>query len=154
SATLDGARIARLLSDAPVITSAGRAFDVDTRHIARDTREPIERQVVDVVARALRAEPGSILVFLPGAAEIRRCETSLRERVADPALDIVPLFGALDADTQDRAIGRAPEGRRKVVLATSIAETSLTIEGVRIVIDSGLARVPRYEPDVGFTRLE
>ena len=80
--------------------------------------------------------------------------TLLRERVHDAAIDIVPLFGALDADVQDRAIAPAPPGRRKVVLATSIAETSLTIEGVRIVVDCGLARVPRYEPDVGLTRLE
>ena len=93
-------------------------------------------------------------MFLPGAAEIRRTETLLRERIDDPAVDIVALFGALDAATQDRAIAPAPPGHRKIVLATSIAETSLTIEGVRIVIDSGLARVPRYEPDVGLTRLE
>ncbi len=106
------------------------------------------------MARALRAEPGSVLVFLPGQAEIRRTETLLKERVSDPAVDIVTLYGALDAQTQDRAISPAPAGRRKVVLATSIAETSLTIEGVRIVIDCGLARVPRYEPDVGLTRLE
>jgi ATP-dependent helicase HrpB len=154
SATLDGARLARLLDNAPVITSEGRAFAVDTRYVARDPGKPIETQVADTVTRALRAETGSILVFLPGAAEIRRCETLLRERPSDPAVDIVPLFGALEADVQDRAIAPAPAGRRKVVLATSIAETSLTIEGVRIVIDSGLARVPRYEPDVGLTRLE
>ncbi len=109
--------------------------------------------MADAVMRALRAEPGSVLAFLPGAAEIRRTETLLRERV-DAATDVVALYGALDADTQDRAIAPAPAGRRKVVLATSIAETSLTIEGVRIVVDSGLARVPRYEPDVGLTRLE
>ena len=154
SATLDGARVARLLDNAPVIASEGRAFQVDTRYLARDPGKPIETQVADTVTRALRAEAGSILVFLPGAAEIRRCETLLRERTSDPALDIVPLFGALEADVQDRAIAPSPAGRRKVVLATSIAETSLTIEGVRIVIDSGLARVPRYEPDVGLTRLE
>ena len=109
--------------------------------------------MAEAVTRALRAEPGSILAFLPGAAEIRRTETLLKERV-DAATDVVALFGALDAETQDRAISPAPPGRRKVVLATSIAETSLTIEGVRIVVDSGLARVPRYEPDVGLTRLE
>ncbi len=102
----------------------------------------------------LRADTGSALVFLPGAAEIRRTETLLKERVTDPNVDIVALFGALDAREQDRAISPAPAGRRKVVLATSIAETSLTIEGVRVVIDSGLSRVPRYEPDVGLTRLE
>ena len=154
SATLDGARVAALLGDAPVIESAGRAFPVDTRYLGRDPQAPIERQVADAAARALRADAGSLLVFLPGAAEIRRTETLLRERVNDPAVDIVPLYGALDADVQDRAIAPAPPGRRKVVLATSIAETSLTIDGVRVVIDSGLARVPRYEPDVGLTRLE
>ena len=104
--------------------------------------------------RALRADGGSILAFLPGAAEIRRTETRLREAVTDPAIGIYPLFGALDADVQDAAISPAPAGHRKVVLATSIAETSITIDGVRVVIDSGLARVPRYEPDVGLTRLE
>jgi len=154
SATIDGARVGKLLGGAPVIESAGRAFPVATRYLGRDTQVPIERQVADAAERALRAEPGSVLVFLPGAAEIRRTETALRERVADPAIDVVPLYGALDADVQDRAIAPAPPGRRKVVLATSIAETSLTIEGVRVVIDSGLARVPRYEPDVGLTRLE
>jgi ATP-dependent helicase HrpB len=103
---------------------------------------------------ALLAEQGSVLAFLPGAGEIRRAETLLRERISDPATDIVALFGALEAEVQDRAIAPSPSGRRKVVLSTAIAETSLTIEGVRIVIDSGLARVPRYEPDVGLTRLE
>lgn len=154
SATLDGARVARLLGDAPVIESAGRAFAVETRYLGRDPRTPIERQVAEAVLRALRTEPGSVLVFLPGAAEIRRTETLLKERISDAAVDVVSLYGALDAAMQDRAIAPAPQGRRKVVLATSIAETSLTIEGVRIVIDSGLARVPRYEPDVGLTRLE
>jgi ATP-dependent helicase HrpB len=154
SATLDGARVAKLLGEAPVIESAGRAFPVETRYLGRDARLPIEPQVADAVARAVRADAGSLLVFLPGAAEIRRTEALVRERVGDGAIDIVPLHGALDADVQDRAIAPAPPGQRKVVLATSIAETSLTIEGVRVVIDCGLARVPRYEPDVGLTRLE
>jgi ATP-dependent helicase HrpB len=154
SATLDGARVAKLLGDAPVVESEGRAFPVETRYLGRDTREPIERQVADAVARALRAEAGSALVFLPGQAEIRRTETFLKERIDDPSVDVVTLYGALDAQTQDRAISPAPKGRRKAVLATSIAETSLTIQGVRIVVDGGLARVPRYEPDVGVTRLE
>jgi ATP-dependent helicase HrpB len=154
SATLDGARVAALLGDAPVVTSEGRAFPVETRYLSRDPRDRIERPVADAVQRALRADPGSLLVFLPGAAEIRRTETLLKEQVRDPNVDIVALFGALDARDQDRAISPAPAGRRKVVLATSIAETSLTIEGVRVVIDSGLSRVPRYEPDVGLTRLE
>ena len=154
SATLDGARVAALLGDAPVVESEGRAFPVETRYLGRDARARIEPQVADAVLRALRADTGSVLVFLPGAAEIRRTETLLRERVSDPAVDIVALYGALDARDQDRAIDPASPGKRKVVLATSIAETSLTIEGVRVVIDSGLARVPRYEPDVALTRLE
>ena len=154
SATLDSARVGKLLGSAPVIESSGRAFPVETRYLGRDAGAPIERQVADAVMRAVRGDAGSLLVFLPGAAEIRRTEALLRERLDDPALDIVPLYGALDADVQDRAIAPAPSGRRKVVLATSIAETSLTIEGVRVVVDCGLARVPRYEPDVGLTRLE
>ena len=154
SATLDGARVAALLDDAPVVESEGRAFPVETRYLGRDARARIEQQVADAVTRGLRADTGSLLVFLPGAGEIRRTETLLKERVSDPNTDIVALFGALDAREQDRAISPSPSGRRKVVLATSIAETSLTIEGVRVVIDSGLSRVPRYEPDVGLTRLE
>jgi ATP-dependent helicase HrpB len=154
SATLDGARVGKLLGDAPVIASEGRAFPVETRYLGRKVDVPIERQMADAIASALRADPGSVLAFLPGAAEIRRTQNFLGERVHDPAVEIVPLFGALDAAVQDRAIAPAPKGSRKVVLATSIAETSLTIEGVRIVVDCGLARVPRYEPDIGLTRLE
>src|SRR5438045_3512453 len=131
-----------------------RAFAVDTRYLGRDPRVPIERQVADAASSVLRTERGSVLAFLPGGAEIRRAQALLAERIADPSVDIVALHGALDPQMQDRAIAPAPPGRRKVVLATSIAETSLTIEGVRIVIDCGLARVPRYEPDVGLTRLE
>jgi len=154
SATLDGARVAGLLGSAPVIASEGRAFAVETRYLGRDPREPIERQVAAAAAAVLRAERGSVLAFLPGGAEIRRAQRMLAERVTDPSVDVVPLYGALDRDLQDRAIAPAPASRRKVVVATSIAETSITIEGVRIVIDCGLARVPRYEPDVGVTRLE
>ncbi|MEH2510978.1 ATP-dependent helicase HrpB [Nitrobacteraceae bacterium AZCC 1564] len=154
SATLDGARIAKLLGDAPIVESEGRAFPVETRYVGRKPDVSVERQVADVIATALRADAGSVLAFLPGAAEIRRTQNTLSERLNDPSTEIVPLFGALDAGVQDRAIAPAPKGQRKVVLATSIAETSLTIEGVRIVVDSGLARVPRYEPDIGLTRLE
>jgi ATP-dependent helicase HrpB len=154
SATLDGARVAKLLSDAPVVESKGRAFPVETRYLSRKVDVPLERQMADSIAQALRADPGSVLAFLPGAAEIRRTQNFLGERVQDASTEIVPLFGALDASVQDRAIAPAPKGSRKVVLATSIAETSLTIESVRIVVDSGLARVPRYEPDIGLTRLE
>ncbi len=154
SATLDGARVAKLLGDCPVIASEGRAFPVETRYLGRKPDVQIERQMADAIATALRADSGSVLAFLPGAAEIRRTQNFLSERVSDPNTEIVPLFGALDAGVQDRAISPPPKGQRKVVLATSIAETSLTIEGVRIVVDSGMARVPRYEPDIGLTRLE
>jgi ATP-dependent helicase HrpB len=154
SATLDGARVARLLGNAPVVESLGRAFAVETRYLGRKADAPLERQMADAIATSLRADAGSVLAFLPGAAEIRRTQTFLAERVHDASIEIVPLFGALDAAVQDRAIAPAPKGTRKVVLATSIAETSLTIEGVRIVVDCGLARVPRYEPDIGLTRLE
>ena len=152
SATIDGARVAELLGGAPVIAAQGRAFPVETRYLGRDARA-IEQQMADAIARATRADPGSLLAFLPGAAEIRRTRALLEGRV-DPSIDVVALFGALAAEEQDRAIAPAAAGRRKIVLATAIAETSITIAGVRIVIDSGLARVPRYEPDVGVTRLE
>jgi ATP-dependent helicase HrpB len=154
SATIDGARVAKLLRGAPVIESQGRAFPVETRHLPRDARDPVEKPAAAAVMRALQADKGSVVVFLPGAAEIRRTETLLRERISDPAVEVHTLFGGLEQQEQDRAIAPTPRGRRKIVLATSIAETSLTIEGVSIVIDSGLARVPRYEPDVGLTRLE
>ena len=114
----------------------------------------IEDEVARVTLDALANESGSILVFLPGQGEIRRVAEILQARIKRPDVDIAPLYGALDSRAQDLAIAPAPRGRRKIVLATSIAETSLTIEGVRVVIDSGLMRVPVYEPDVGLTRLE
>jgi ATP-dependent helicase HrpB len=154
SATLDGARVARILGDAPIIASEGRAFPVETRYLGRDAHARVEDQVADAVMGALRAETGSIVAFLPGQAEIRRVEERLAERIDDPAIVLAPVYGAMEAKAQDLALMPAAEGVRKVVLATSIAETSITIEGVRVVIDSGLARVPRFEPDVGVTRLE
>lgn len=154
SATLDGARVASLLDDAPVITSEGRAFPVDTRHRPRDPARRIEDDVVSAVLAALAHDEGSILVFLPGQGEIKRVETLLKDKIRNPEIDIAPLYGAMEQRAQDLAVASTAKGRRKIVLATSIAETSLTIEGVRIVIDSGLARVPRYEPDIGLTRLE
>lgn len=154
SATLDGARVARLLGQAAVIESQGRAFPVETRYLGRDPLKRIEDQVSEACLQALNEQQGSLLVFLPGQGEIRRVEERLRERVRDPSVEIAPLYGALDQREQDRAVLPAPRGKRKLVLATSIAETSLTIEGVRVVIDSGLARVPVYEPDIGITRLE
>ncbi|HYE42954.1 MAG TPA: ATP-dependent helicase HrpB [Caulobacteraceae bacterium] len=154
SATLDGARVSALLGDGPVVESQGRAFPVDTRYLGRNPGERIEDAVVRAVQKALIEESGSLLVFLPGQGEIRRAEERLAERLRDPAVVLAPLYGALQPAEQDRAIAPAPSGRRKVVLATSIAETSLTIEGVRVVIDCGLARVPRYDPAAGLTRLE
>ncbi|MDX2203543.1 MAG: ATP-dependent helicase HrpB [Hyphomicrobiaceae bacterium] len=154
SATLDGARVAGLLGDAPVIASEGRAHAVETRYLGRDPALRIEDQMADAVLKALREETGSVLAFLPGQGEIRRVEERLKERIRDPAIRIAPLFGAMDPGAQDAALSPAPAGTRKVVLATAIAETSITIEGVRVVIDCGLARVPRFEPDVGVTRLE
>jgi ATP-dependent helicase HrpB len=154
SATLDGARVADLMAGAARIESEGRAFPVEPRYVGRDPRLRIEDEVARVVMDALASETGSILVFLPGQREITRVAAMLNERVKNPAVDIAPLYGAMDARAQDLAVAPALAGRRKVVLATSIAETSLTIEGVRVVIDSGLMRVPRFEPDIGLTRLE
>ena len=152
SATLDGARVAGLLGNAPVVASEGRAYPVETRHLDRDGGERIEDAMAAAILRALRADPGSVLAFLPGQAEIRRTAERLEGRLPDDT-ELAPLYGALAQGEQDRAVAPAPPGRRKVVLATSIAETSLTIEGVRIVVDSGLARVPLYEPGNGMTRL-
>ena len=154
SATLEAARVRALLAQAPIIESRSPAFAVQTRYVGRDPRLGIERQVVDAILTAIAAERGSVLAFLPGAAEIRRVEDRLRDRLRDPAVVVVGLSGGLDPAAQNRAIAPPPPGRRKVVLATAIAETSLTIEGVRIVIDSGLSRAPRYEPETGLTRLE
>jgi ATP-dependent helicase HrpB len=154
SATLDGARVRALLGEAPLIESAGRAWPVVTRYAGRDPGSRIEDDVVRVTLTALDQETGSILVFLPGQREIRRVAETLTARIRRPDVDIAPLYGAMDARAQDLAVAPAPAGRRKIVLATSIAETSLTIEGVHVVVDSGLMRVPRYEPDIGLTRLE
>lgn len=153
SATLDGAAVARLLDGCPVVESQGRMFPVETRYVGRDDRLRLEDQVVRAVERALAEETGSLLVFLPGQGEILRTAERLAERIRRPEVDVAPLYGALDPRDQDRAIEPAPPGRRKIVLATSIAETSLTIQGVRVVIDCGLARVPRYDPASGLMRL-
>jgi ATP-dependent helicase HrpB len=153
SATLDGARVSALLGDAPVVESQGRAFPVETRYLGRDPAGRIEDQVARAVRKALAEETGSILVFLPGQGEIRRAESLLAERLPEGVI-LAPLYGAMEPADQDRAIEPAPPGKRKVVLATSIAETSLTIEGVRVVVDCGLARVPRYDPPSGLVRLE
>jgi ATP-dependent helicase HrpB len=154
SATLDGARVRALLGEAPLIESQGRAFPVATRYVGRNPGARTEDEVARVTLDALANESGSILVFLPGQGEIRRVAETLQARVKRPDVDIAPLFGALDSRAQDLAVAPADAGRRKIVLATSIAETSLTIQGVRVIVDSGLMRVPVYEPDVGLTRLE
>ncbi|PPQ36493.1 ATP-dependent helicase HrpB [Rhodoblastus acidophilus] len=154
SATLDGARVAALLDDAPVVESQGRAFPVETLYLGRDPRERIEAAVARAVLRALAEQDGSVLAFLPGQGEILRTEALLKEKLRDPSVDLCPLYGAMDRGAQDRAIRPAASGRRKVVLATSIAETSITIEGVRVVVDCGFLRAPKFEPDLGLTRLE
>jgi ATP-dependent helicase HrpB len=153
SATLDGGRVSALLGGAPVIESLGRMFPVDTRYVGRDQRLSMEEQLGRLVGRILAEEEGSLLVFLPGQGEIHRAERQIAARLLDPKVDITPLYGALEPARQDRAIAPPDPGRRKVVLATSIAETSLTIEGVRVVVDCGLARVPRFDPSSGLTRL-
>ena len=153
SATLDVEAVGRLLDRPPVIAAEGRMYPVDTRYLGRDPAERLEVAVVRAIQTALAAETGSLLVFLPGQGEIHRVVRLLAERLRDPAVDVAPLYGALDKAEQDQALEPAPPGRRKVVLATSVAETSLTIEGVRVVIDSGQSRVPRFEPASGLTRL-
>ncbi|WP_297105067.1 ATP-dependent helicase HrpB [uncultured Devosia sp.] len=152
SATIDGAAVAGLLDDAPVIDSPGRSFPVETLYAEPDPLVRLEDQVTTATLLALREHQGSALVFLPGQGEITRVAERLAPRLP-PNTDLAPLYGQLSPAEQDRAIQPAPEGRRKLVLATSIAETSLTIEGVRIVIDSGFRRVPVYEPATGMTTL-
>ncbi|WP_409261795.1 ATP-dependent helicase HrpB [Pseudomonas putida] len=156
SATLEGERLSRLLDDAPVVSSEGRMHPVDIRW-GRPFQpgEFIEPRVVDNVLLALAEQPGSVLVFLPGQAEIRRVHQSLQDALGErPDVLLCPLHGELDLNAQRAAIDPPPKGLRKVVLATNIAETSLTIDGVRVVIDAGLARVPRFDPGNGMTRLD
>ncbi len=153
SATIDGARVASLLGDAPVITSSGRAFPVSTTFRPPREGQRMEEAVAGAVRDAVASHDGDILAFLPGAREIRRVASLLDGSVA-AHVDVWPLFGMLDARAQDAAIAPSPAGRRKVVIASAIAETSLTIEGVRVVVDSGWSRVPRYAARTGMTRLE
>ena len=153
SATLDGSAVARLLGGAPVVTGEGQSFPVETRYLARRDETRVEAAVASAVRDAVATDSGDILAFLPGAGEIHRTAALLGEPPLPPGVDVVRLFGDLPQEEQDRAIRPSPPGRRKVVLATSIAETSLTIEGVRVVIDGGLSRVPRYSPATGMTRL-
>ncbi|SPZ37095.1 ATP-dependent helicase [Agrobacterium tumefaciens] len=153
SATLDVERISALMADAPVIQSLGRTFPIDVRYEDRWQGVPVEEKVTKAITEAHGSETGSILAFLPGQAEITRTAARLEGRFPSDT-DIIPLYGNLSQKEQDAAIKPAPAGRRKIVLATSIAETSITIDGVRVVIDSGLQRLPVFEPATGITRLE
>ncbi|MFY0612538.1 MAG: ATP-dependent helicase HrpB [Hyphomicrobiaceae bacterium] len=158
SATLDGARIAeRLATDntdaCPVVTSKGRSYPVNTQYLGRGSDTPLETQVVAAARRGLSETSGSILVFLPGQREIRRAETALAEQLPTNAAIVAPLYGGMDRHAQDAAIAPPQPGTRKIILATAIAETSLTLDGVTAVIDSGLAREPRYDVGARLTRL-
>ena len=152
SATPDTERLAAVLGDAPVIASTGRQFEVDVRWVPRSRDTRLEPAMVNVVQRALREESGDVLAFLPGVGEINRTLSALRD-VVGASVDLYPLAGALTLAEQDAALAASPTGRRRVVLTTDIAETSLTVEGVRVVVDSGLARAPRYDVRTGMTRL-
>jgi ATP-dependent helicase HrpB len=148
SATLDGTRIAKLLGDAPIVRSEGRLFPIDTRYAPPPPNARLEQHMATVIERALNETDGGILAFLPGEGEIRTVERLL----GDVKATVLPLYGTLTAEQQDRAIRPIP-GTRKIVLATAIAETSLTIEDIAVVIDSGLQRLARYDPATGMTRL-
>ncbi|WP_333011637.1 ATP-dependent helicase HrpB [Kluyvera sichuanensis] len=152
SATLDNDKLQRLLPDAPVIISEGRAFPVERRYQSLPAHQRFDAAVAMATAELLRHENGSLLLFLPGVGEIQRVQNHLAERVADDVL-LCPLYGALPLSEQRQAILPAPSGKRKVVLATNIAETSLTIEGIRLVVDSAQERVARFDVRSGLTRL-
>ncbi len=154
SATLDCGPVSQLLGGAPVITCEGRMFPVETRYLDEPLTGHLDAAVTKIIRRALARDQGSLLVFLPGMAEIRRVERQLLDANLESTVHVAPLHGDLSQDTQDAAIAPALPGTRKIVLATSIAETSLTIDGVRVVIDAGLLRVPRFDPRSGLTRLE
>ncbi len=152
SATPDTQALVAVLGDAPVIESDGRIHDVEIRWMPRERRSRIEDATVAAVQRALREESGDVLVFLPGIGEIMRTQTALQQ-VTGAEVDVYPLAGALSLAEQDHALAPSPRGRRRVVLSTDIAETSLTVDGVRVVVDSGLARAPRFDVRTGMTRL-
>lgn len=154
SATLDAQPVADHLGDAEVITATARTWPVETRYATRNSTAPLPWQVADAVARIAAEEPGSILAFLPGEGEIRRTAERLRGANLPPDISVHPLFAALPRAAQDAAVEPPLPGRRKIVLATSIAESSLTIQGVRVVVDAGWMRVPRFSPRNGMSRLE
>jgi ATP-dependent helicase HrpB len=154
SATLDADAVAKLLGDAPIIRSPGKAYPVETHYLGRARRQTVASDVAEAARLALKRHKGSLLAFLPGEAEIHRCASLLKETAPGSDVDILPLYGSLSPSLQDRAIAPSAEGWRKAVLATTIAETSLTIEGVSVVIDGGFKRVPRFDPGSAMTRLE
>ena len=154
SATLDGATLSALLGDAPIVTSTGRQHPVQVRYVASHPEQRVEGAMAAMIRRVLVHDEGGVLAFLPGVAEIRRTVDLLHGSGLPLGIQVHPLYGDLSADAQDAAIAPASARERKVVLATSIAESSLTIDGVCIVVDSGLARVPRFSPRSGLTRLE
>ncbi len=153
SATLDVGRISDLLASAPILQSEGRVFPIEMVYAGRDPNAPIERQIVPVILQALREQTGSLLVFLPGQAEINRVARALEDSKLPATISLHPLIGALDIQDQRAAIAPTEQGKRKIVLATSIAETSLTIEGVRVVIDSGLSRRSAFDPNAAINSL-
>jgi len=146
SATLDLKPLVRLLGDAPVVSAKGRSFEVRTHYVPRRNEIHLELQVAQLVRSALRDHEGDVLCFLPGAAEIRRVQRNLQEPDLDRNIRVMPLYGELDGAEQDAALAPSAPGQRKVVLATSIAETSLTIEGIRVVVDSGMQRYAEFDP--------
>ncbi|MGG4444367.1 ATP-dependent helicase HrpB [Brevibacillus fortis] len=154
SATLDAEPVSALMGNAPVVSSKGRMFPVETYFLTTPMEGRLEEAVVQLIFQAMRKEEGDLLVFLPGAKEIHRVQDLLEQSGVVSNIRIAPLYGNLSQEEQDKAIQPGKTGERKIVLATSIAETSLTVEGVRIVIDSGLKRVPRFSPRTGMTRLE
>ena len=154
SATLDCVAVATLLGDSPVVSCEGRLFPVETHYLDRPGSMAVDQAVSQMITRTLAGETGSMLVFLPGMAEIRRVERRLLESGLASNVLLAPLHGDLPQQAQDLAIAPPGAGTRKVVLSTAIAETSLTIEGVRIVVDSGLMRVSRFDPRTGLTRLD
>jgi ATP-dependent helicase HrpB len=155
SATLDAHSVAKLMNQAPILVSEGRSFEVTTHYLERRKEGRIEAVVISTIVQVLeKHEHGDLLVFLPGTGEIKRVESRLQEMKLGPAIRITPLHGSLSQESQDKAIAPSMDGLRKIVLATSIAESSLTVEGIRIVIDSGLSRVPRFSPRTGMARLE
>lgn len=152
SATLDGEHLSKTLGNAPIVTSTGRQFPVELKYLSQESDSPIAKQMAVAIRKALREEQGDILAFLPGAGEINRTQQLLEEEGINAKIH--PLFGDLPFRQQQEAILPRADGQQKIVLATSIAETSLTIEGIKIVIDSGASRVPRFDPRSGLTRLD